>query len=166
MPRKSKIAKQKPPTTPKQTQHQIYSTFNCAPKKPTIRKLPNSTHTKQNLYSEDAKHGYFKETVGGKNPSSYFQTYKSKRNGNINYNSIVQIVANEIKQHEKKFFQETRQKHLQTLRKLGTKHTTARQISMRQNSNTPHKKACTAAYARSNGINKAIKNLERYRQLF
>jgi len=117
-------------------------------------------------FKENAKHGFFKGKVGGKNPSSYFQTYSSTKHGQVNYNGIVLSVANQIKQNEKRHFEETRKNHLKQLRSLAQRHATARQKNLRPNSNTPHKKACTAAYARKNGVKKAQHNLMTYRQLF
>ena len=147
--------------TPKQN---LLSSTAHAPTK-TSRKPAAVKRFQQSKYTENSKHGFFKETVGGINPSSYFQTYTSKKNGEVNYNSIVRNVANQIKQNQKQFFQQTREKHLQKLKLLAQKHTRARKKSLRPNSNTPHKRACAAAYARENGVNKAKRNLKTYRQL-
>jgi len=154
------------PFTP--NQKQCSGRLPLAPKK-TVKNVENAVSRKKQpncIYSKNAKHGYFKVTVGGKNPSSYFQTYKSQQNGSINYNAIVKSVANQIKNNQRHVYQQTRKKHLQQLKALVLKHKSARQESLRPNSNTSHTKAYFAAKARANGVNKAMKNLNRYRQLF
>ena len=128
-------------------------------------KTQQTKRTQKKPQPKNIKHGHCKTTIGGKNPSKYLQTYKSTRNGNINYNGIKNCVSEQIKTNYKHFFSETREKLLKELEMLAKKHKNAREKSMRPNSNTPHKKACTASYARLNGIKQARKNLERYRQL-
>ena len=162
------------PRTPNQIQHQPHNCPHAPIKKQqqtitNIRKnakqKQSSQNTKQKTFPQNAKHGCFKQRVGGINPSQYFQTYIAKKNGTINYNMIVKIVSKLIKQNQKHFFKETRNKHIKNLQKYANIHVTERQKSMRPYSNSGHITQMYAAHARKNGVKKAERNFKRFRQL-